>query len=198
MSELRNRVLSPLVVLLHGAVLGALAYAIAETTIPRSLLDPFEHDLRLAQRLGLIYPPLIGLWLGWVQRSWSRSLRGTIVGGGIGAAYYFLCAGRNFLAIMVAFPCLLGAAFAGFVGSNRSRPLEDAVARTVKGLVAGFALGSASRPPESDSVTIGTDRIAGRTKLLAEHVERRRARHGGLQCVVFRTASLVGRVGRDI
>ena len=143
MSELPNRLLAPPVVLLHGAALGALAYALAEMIIPRSLVDSFEHDLRLAQGLGLTYPPLIGLWLGWVQRSWSRSLWGVAVGGGIGVAYYFLCTGRNFLAIMVAFPCLLGAAFAGLIGSNRSRPLEDAATRMIKGLIAGFALGSA-------------------------------------------------------
>jgi hypothetical protein len=53
----------------------------------------------------------------------------------------WLCASRNFLAIMVGFPCLLGGGFAAVVGSNRSHWLSGVGARLGKGLLAGLVLG---------------------------------------------------------
>jgi hypothetical protein len=52
-----------------------------------------------------------------------------------------LCASRNFLAIMVGFPCLLGGVLAAAAGSNRSDWLRGLAARLGKGLVAGVVLG---------------------------------------------------------
>jgi hypothetical protein len=99
--------------------------------------------MMLAQRLGLVYTPAVGAWLGWLQRSKSRALAGVLVGLGLGAVYFVLCMSQNFLAIMVGFPMLLGGGLAAIVGSNRSKGVPAFFARLAKGLVAGFVLGFA-------------------------------------------------------
>jgi hypothetical protein len=91
-------------VCLSGLVIGAFCYLIAEWLTPRRVTNPGDHDLFLAIRLGFIYTSVVGLWLGWLQRSWQRALTGAVVGIVIGAVYMWLCASRNFLAIMVGFP----------------------------------------------------------------------------------------------
>jgi len=53
----------------------------------------------------------------------------------------WLCASRNFFAIMVGFPCLLGGAMAALAGSNRSHWLKGLGLRLGKGLLAGLVLG---------------------------------------------------------
>ena len=103
-----NRQFKTSLVLSQGLALGLVAFAIAELSLSHSTFDSTNHDMMLAQRLGLIYTPAVGAWLGWLQRSRSRILVGIGVGLIIGAIYYVLCAGQNFLAIMVGFPMLLG------------------------------------------------------------------------------------------
>jgi hypothetical protein len=120
--------------------MGALCFLAAESLVPHEVSSPGEHDLLLANRLGFVYPPVVGLWLGWLQRSWLRALSGALLGILIGFVYLWLC-GRNFLAVMVAFPCLLGGAFAMLAGSNRDAWLAGLGARLGKGLVAGLVLG---------------------------------------------------------
>src|SRR6185436_5229227 len=93
---------------------------LSEILVPHDVY-PGVHDVLLAQRLGLIYTPGVGVWLGWLQRSRDRALFGAIDGVGIGLVYYFLCMSYDFFAIMVAFPCLLGGGLAALVGSTRSR-----------------------------------------------------------------------------
>ena len=83
----------------------------------------------------------MGLWLGWLQRSWRRAVVGALVGIVIGCAYLWLCASRNFLAIMVGFPCLLGGGLAAVLGSNRSHWLTGLGGRLGTGLLAGLVLG---------------------------------------------------------
>jgi hypothetical protein len=48
---------------------------------------------------------------------------------------------RDFFAIMVGFPTLLGGGLAGLVGSNRSQGLSAFFGRVARGLVAGLVLG---------------------------------------------------------
>lgn len=127
--------------LVAGSVLGAVCYLIAESLTPQQVANPGDHDLFLAVRLGFIYPPAVGLWVAWLQRSWRRALAGVLFGIVIGFAYQWLCANRNFLAIMVGFPCLLGGGFAALVGSSRSPWTAGFGARLGKGLLAGFVLG---------------------------------------------------------
>jgi hypothetical protein len=127
-------------VFLFGGALGASCFLLAEFLVPRQVNGPAEHDLLLAHRLGFIYAPLLGLWLGWLQRSWPRALLGAMLGVLIGGLYFLLC-GWNFLAVMVAFPCLLGGVFAMLLGSNCDPWLRGLGARLGKGLVAGFVLG---------------------------------------------------------
>jgi hypothetical protein len=140
---MENRSFPTWIVLLQGVALGLLAYGASEWSIPRSVVDPGDHDLLLAQRLGLIYTPLVGLWLGWLQRSRGRAAAGCLAGFGIGLVYFLLCRRGNFLAIMVAFPCLLGACFAALAGSNQSAGLRGLAARVGKGFLAGWVLGAA-------------------------------------------------------
>jgi len=109
--------------------------------VPKQVETPGDHDILLADRLGFIYTPAVGLWLGWLQRSWQRAIFGAFVGIIIGTIYMWLCASRDFLAIMVGFPCLLGSVLAVVAGSNRSHWLTGAGARLGKGLLAGLVLG---------------------------------------------------------
>jgi len=128
-------------IFLSGLLLGVVFYFVAEAITPKHVANPSEHDVLLANRLGFIYTPVVGLWLGWLQRSWSRAAFGALVGIVIGFIYMWLCASRNFLAIMVGFPCLLGGLLAAVAGSNRSDWLSGLGARFGKGLLAGLVLG---------------------------------------------------------
>lgn len=138
-----NRHAATWLVLLQGLGLGLIAFGMAELSLPHGALDPTSHDVTLAQRLGLIYTPAAGAWLGWLQRSPKRALAGALAGLAIGAVYFVLCMGENFLAIMVGFPMLLGGGLSALVGSNRSVGVAAFFARLAKGLVAGFVLGFA-------------------------------------------------------
>jgi hypothetical protein len=120
---------------------GIVCYLIAEALIPKQFGSPADHDIRLADRLGFIYTPIVGLWVGWLQRSWKRAITGAIVGALVGFLYMLLCASGNFMAIEVGFPCLLGAVLAVVLGSNRSDWLRDFGARLGKGLLAGLVFG---------------------------------------------------------
>jgi hypothetical protein len=82
-------------VFIVGTVLGAGCYLLAEALVPREVRSPGEHDLHLAYRLGFIYPPVVAIWIGWLQRSWLRALFGAMLGVLIGVLYLLLC-GRNF------------------------------------------------------------------------------------------------------
>lgn len=130
-------------VFLWGLGLGVACYLLAEALVPRDvlILGPGAHDILLANRLGFIFTPAVGLWLGWLQRSRRQAAIGAVVGIGIGCIYMWLCSSRNFLAIMVGFPCLLGGLLAALAGSNRSPWLSDFGIRLGKGLIAGLVLG---------------------------------------------------------
>jgi hypothetical protein len=126
---------------LTGLIAGMGCYLLAEVLTPQQVANPGEHDVLLANRLGFIYTPVVGLWLGWLQNSWTRAAIGTFVGVLIGFLYMWLCSSHNFLAIMVGFPCLLGGGLAAILGSNRSPWLRGFGARLGKGLCAGLVLG---------------------------------------------------------
>ena len=130
-------------VFLTGLVVGVLCYLVAEFLTPKEVENPGDHDILLASRLGFIYTPVVGMWLGWAQQSWKRVFLGAAVGVCVGFAYRWLCDSRNFLAIMVGFPCLLGGVMAATIGSNRSPWLNGLGARLGKGLFAGLVLGIA-------------------------------------------------------
>jgi hypothetical protein len=136
-----NRRLNGGLVFLMGLLVGVVCYLVAEVLTPKQVASSGDHDILLANRLGFIYTPVVGLWLGWLQKSWRRALIGAGVGIAIGFGYMMLCASRNFLAIMVGFPCMLGGVLAAVVGSNRSPWLSGLGARLGKGLLAGLVLG---------------------------------------------------------
>jgi hypothetical protein len=141
MSNIDNRHVKAGFVFLVGVVVGVVCYLLAESTTPKNVASPGDHDVMLDQRLGFIYTPLVGLWLGWLQKSWRRALLAAGIGVVIGFIYMALCATRNFLAIMVGFPCLLGGLLAALAGSNRSAWPRQFAGRFGKGLLAGFVLG---------------------------------------------------------
>jgi hypothetical protein len=136
-----NRKIGSGMVFLSGLVTGVIVYLVAEGFTPKSVASPGDHDILLANRLGFIYTTKVGLWLGWLQRSWRRAFVGVVVSIGIGFAYMGLRASRNFFAVMVGFPCLLGGVLAAIAGSNRSPWLKGFGLRLGKGLIAGLVLG---------------------------------------------------------
>ncbi len=105
------------VIAIVGALLSACAYFVAVPLVPSNVASAGEHDLRLANHLGFLFPPLVGLWAAWVRRSIPWAVFGVISGLLIGAMYYALC-GYNFLAVMVAFPCLLGGVTSVLMGTQ--------------------------------------------------------------------------------
>jgi len=126
--------------LLVGAILGAASFLVAMAFIPASVDSPMTYDLILANNLGFIYPPLLGLWAGWVRRSMFWGIFGCFAGLLIGLAYYALC-GTDFLAVMVVFPCLLGGATSVLLGTKHDSWLNGIAERFIWGLIAGFVLG---------------------------------------------------------
>jgi len=136
-----NRRFATRLVFLQGLALGLAAFGIAEASLPHATLDSTNHDMILAQRLGLVYTPAVGIWLGWLQRSRNRMVAGALVGLLIGGIYFILCMSQDFLAIMVGFPMLLGGGLAALLGSNSSVGIAAFFGRLVKGLIAGLALG---------------------------------------------------------
>jgi len=136
-----NRRLTTGQVSLIGLALGVACYLVAEWFTPKNVGSPGEHDVLLAIRLGLIYVPMVGLCVGWLQNSWRRAAVGAAVGVLIGVLYWVLSVSGNFLAIMVGFPCLLGGLFAALVGSNRDEWVKGLGRRFGKGLLAGLVLG---------------------------------------------------------
>lgn len=125
---------------LVGIAVGAASFLVSMALIPRDVASLSEHDLRLANHLGFIYPPLVGLWASWVRRSIPWAIVGVLSGLAIGAAYYALC-GYNFLAVMVGFPCLLGGCTSVLLGTKHDAWIDGIPQRFLKGLAAGFALG---------------------------------------------------------
>lgn len=123
-----------------GMALGGLSFLISMFLIPSSVSSLSEHDLRLANNLGFIYPPLLGLWAAWIRRSIPWAIFGVISGLLIGGAYCALC-GYNFLAVMVGFPCLLGGCTSVLLGTKHDSWLDGIPQRFLKGLFAGVALG---------------------------------------------------------
>lgn len=141
MSESFNRSQSLGLVITTGMVAGVCCYFAAESLTPSNVSNPGDHDILLATRLGFIYAPAVALWLAWLQRSIRRAAAAVAVGMLVGGIYMWLCTSRNFLAIMVGFPALLGGFLSLSLGSSRSRPFADLPARLAKGLLAGFVLG---------------------------------------------------------
>lgn len=136
----KPRSVSSGLLLFTGSVLGAASFLLGMALIPSSIDSPSSHDLRLAQNLGFIYPPLLGLWAGWVRRSLPWAIFGILSGLSIGLAYYALCS-TNFLAVMVGYPCILGGATSVLLGTKHHSWISGIPQRLARGLVAGFVLG---------------------------------------------------------
>jgi hypothetical protein len=137
----QNRILTRRQILVTGLCAGSICYLAAECLAPHRNTTPTYHDVALAARLGFIYTPLVGIWLGWRQRSFRRGALGAGIGILIAIAYMFMCTTKQFLLIMVGFPTLLGGGLAILVGSNSSPWQEKLVSRGLKGLLAGFVFG---------------------------------------------------------
>lgn len=135
------RSFNPLFLFLVGAVIGGISFVVSLMLVPVSVANLTEHDLRLANHLGFIFPVLIGVWTGYVRRSIARGVLGVICGVVIGVFYYMLCESRDFLAIMVGFPTLLGGFTSILLGRNYSPIFLSAMLRFFKGIAAGFVLG---------------------------------------------------------
>ena len=123
-----------------GAMVGAASFVVAMILIPQDVESLSQHDLRLANNLGFLYPPTIALWASWVRRSVVWAVLGIFIGLAIGFAYYLLC-GYNFLAVMVGFPCLLGGFASVLLGIKHDALFDGAIRRFFRGLFAGFILG---------------------------------------------------------
>jgi len=115
------------------SALGLVAFAIAELSLSHSTLDSTNHDMMLGQRLGLIYTPAVGAWLGWLQSS-RRPNPGRHWCGSDHRCHLTMCCvpGRTFWRSWVGFPMLLGGGVAALVGSNRALALEDSSAGSVR------------------------------------------------------------------
>jgi hypothetical protein len=136
----RSALLHPFVLMVVGATLGYVSFVVAISRVPTNVADGVQHDLLLANYLGFIFPPLIGLWAGWIRQSWPWSAGGVVIGLAIGGAYRLLCCDNPF-ALMVAFPCLLGGVASAALGNGSRSWFDGLHVRFGRGLVAGFVLG---------------------------------------------------------
>ena len=127
-------------VAIAGATIGATSFLVAMFFVPTGVESLSQHDLRLANNIGFIFPPTVALWAAWIRRSIIWAVLGVGIGLLIGFAYYLLC-GYNFLAVMVAFPCVLGGCASVLLGIKHDSLFNDIPKRFVRGLLAGLALG---------------------------------------------------------
>jgi hypothetical protein len=137
----REPLLRPPLLFCVGAMIGLISFVAAISLVPASVPNPSEHDRFLAINLGFIYPPIIGMWSGWMRRSVVWSVSGAITGVLIGGVYWILCSRFNFFATLFAYPCLLGGAASVAMGSGKRSWIDGIGSRLGKGLVAGFVLG---------------------------------------------------------
>jgi len=125
-----------------GSVAGGVSFVIAKMLIPASVSDISRHDLHLAKNIGFVFPAMLGLALGWVERSLLRMLLAMTTGSALGAIYAQLCGDRfEYVSAMLGFPCVIGGVYALLLGRDRRSWLGEAPWRFLKGLVAGFVCG---------------------------------------------------------
>ncbi len=141
-------------VFLVGALLGCLSSVVA---IARTSSGASHADYTCA--MAMTFSPLVGLWCGWMRRSWLWAVGGIVIGLGLGGCYglmTFLFDLANFRIadslpgsppfemfsrILLRSPCLLSGVAAVVLGQGTHSWCEGVPARFCKGLVAGFALG---------------------------------------------------------
>jgi hypothetical protein len=143
--------------------------AILSAHLRRQLFQLFSLACHLlANNLGFLFPPFVGLWAGWVRRSWPWAMAGSIIGFVIGGRYYLLC-GHNSLAVMMAFPCLLGSAACVALGIGERSWRDRNIARYGKGLAAGLVLGSGtnSSPKRRSGRPHAVDRLVPAVEIVA-------------------------------
>ncbi|MEO1525311.1 MAG: hypothetical protein AAFX06_07735 [Planctomycetota bacterium] len=124
-----------------GAFLGVATYLLSLGLVPSTVTTPGEHDLRLANYLGFVYPVVVGLWVAWYRRSNRWAILGVSIGLAVGVFYYVLCNARNFFVIMLVLPCLLGGLMSVLLGRGADSSHNGASQRLLKGLLAGLVLG---------------------------------------------------------
>jgi hypothetical protein len=132
--------LHPLMLFLTGAIFGYASFVLAIVRIRWDIASVTEHDILLANYLGFIFPPLVGMWAGGIRRSWPWTVWGAVVGLTIGEIYCLVC-GDNSTAVTLEFPCLLSGVAAVALGSPKPGWLGGRPVRFVKGLIAGLVLG---------------------------------------------------------
>ena len=116
-----------------GLIVGVACHFAAAALVPKAPKD-LIYLIMLIERLIAIYAAVVGLWLGWLQKSWWRPALGV----GIGIAAWLCCEATrvsspgSWLPLMIFLPPMLGATLAALVGSGRHAGL-----RLVRGLVAG-------------------------------------------------------------
>ena len=137
----RRRVpLTRLHIFFVGLLLGIVSFVISMAMISPNVPTASEHDLQLANNLGFIYAPFIGMWAGLVRRSLLWTLAGVGIGLAIGSLYRWL-SGYDFLSVMVAYPCLLGGLAAAALGRGQRSWSDGLFLRLLKGLYSCFVLG---------------------------------------------------------
>ena len=67
MTNADNRHVRAGLVFVAGVLIGVACYFLAESFTSKTVASPGDHDVLLAERLGFIYTPIVGLWLGWLQ-----------------------------------------------------------------------------------------------------------------------------------
>lgn len=128
-------------VIAMGLVVGSLCHMLAQASTSSAGTSLGDHDLLVSQRLGFILAPAVGLWLGWLQRSWRRAMIGSGLGLLIGWLYFLFCSAGEVRPITIVVLSVLGGVFAASCGSNRTDWLRGLAGRFAKGLLAGLLLG---------------------------------------------------------
>ena len=134
--------------LIIGAGLGAISFSTAMALIPASIDSTHPLKWRLATNLFLIYPALLGLWVGWIRRSKTWAVLGVVSGVAATGAVFIALYGTivsvlplRLLQVVVVVPCVLGGAMSALLGTKTESWISGVPQRFVRGVIAGFALG---------------------------------------------------------
>ncbi|TWU51542.1 hypothetical protein Poly59_31340 [Rubripirellula reticaptiva] len=130
-----------------GAGLGAISFSAAIAMIPSSMDSTHSLKWRLATNLFLIYPALLGLWVGWIRRSKTWAVLGVVSGIAAGSVFIALYGTivsvlpLRLVQVVVVVPCVLGGAMSALLGTKTESWISGVPQRFVRGVIAGFALG---------------------------------------------------------
>jgi hypothetical protein len=190
-----------------GAALSGFCGVLVVVLTPSDAID-WEYSFSLALTLS----PIVGLWAGWLRRSWLWSAGGLALGLALGACYrlmylqyYFThiviadsgpmgMVGQMYEGLVINLPCLYVGIGAVVLGRSGPSWHKGILGRFCKGAVAGFVFGTVFHIVLAalglpDYTSLMADPSEGRRRLIVHAVPIAMAVAGGIFLMLFEWAS---------